>query len=155
VLPSRVHGFQPRWLDEAVASGQWAWVGRQEGSATLRLAFWNREHLLQCPPPESATALQADQATEQVLQWLQQQGALVVSDLAARSGLSPGVVRSRLWGLLRQGVVTNDRYDVIRRGEEALPGESLGARAVSAVLKRERRANLLHPEGRWSLLPWG
>jgi ATP-dependent Lhr-like helicase len=156
VLPGRVRGFQPRWLDEAVASGQWAWVGRQENNAALRLAFWNREQLSQWPPPESASTLQVDQPTEQVLNLLQQQGALFVSDLAARTGLTPGVVRSRLWGLLRQGVVTNDRLDVVRRGEEALPGESPhGARAVSSVLKRARRASLLHPEGRWSLIPWG
>jgi ATP-dependent Lhr-like helicase len=156
VLPGRVRGFQPRWLDEAVASGQWAFVGRQENNATPRLAFWNREQLLHWPPPEAAAALQLDQAGEQVLQLLQQQGALFVSDLAGRTGLTPGVVRSRLWSLLRQGVATNDRFDVIRRGEEALPGESPhGARAVSAVLKRARRASLLHPEGRWSLIPWG
>ena len=27
--------------------------------------------------------------------------------------------------------------------------------AVSAVLKRARPASLMHPEGRWSLIPWG
>jgi ATP-dependent Lhr-like helicase len=29
VLPPRVPGYQPRWLDERTASGEWTWVGEQ------------------------------------------------------------------------------------------------------------------------------
>src|SRR5262249_39790387 len=31
VLPARVPDYQPRWLDESIAGGEWAWVGRGDG----------------------------------------------------------------------------------------------------------------------------
>jgi len=42
------------------------------------------------------------------------------ADVAADTGLAPGSVRAALWTLLRRSLVTNDHFDVVRRGEEAL-----------------------------------
>jgi ATP-dependent Lhr-like helicase len=97
-----------------------------------------------------------------VLDCLQARGALFVTDLARETGLAPSSVRAALWSLLRRSLVTNDAFDVVRRGEAAsqLPersGDFLaqqpGDRRRVAVSRRRRVA--LSPEGRWSLLIWG
>jgi ATP-dependent Lhr-like helicase len=63
-------------------------------------------------------------------------------------------VRAALWALLRRSLATNDRFDVIRRGEEPAPGED-SSRSAALSLRTLRRRATLRPEGRWSLLPWG
>jgi ATP-dependent Lhr-like helicase len=148
VLPARVPGYQPRWLDEAIARGAWAWCCQGEGdSGAGALAFFGRESLLQLPPPTLPNAPALDAASERVLECLQGRGALFVTDLAQLTGLAPGAVRAALWVLLRRRLVTNDQYDVVRHGEER-------DAPVQRSPARSRRA-ALRPEGRWALLPWG
>ncbi len=162
VLPARVPGYQPRALDDELAAGSWTWAcqaGGDDGPGLL--AFLSREHLqhLLLPAPPDAPAL--DEDAERVRVTLQRRGAFFVSDLAQETGLPPSGVRAALWSLLRRSLVTNDHFDVIRRGEAAprssdrasnllhrLPGD---LRRV-AVSPRRRAAA---PEGRWSLLAWG
>jgi ATP-dependent Lhr-like helicase len=67
------------------------------------------------------------------------------------------VVRASLGTLLRRGVVTNDHFDVIRRGEETL-APTPAANAVNSrlpTLREMRRRMTGRPEGRWSLAAWG
>src|SRR5437764_14807101 len=52
VLPARVPGYQPRWLEEWTAGGVGVWVCRNEGdSGPGLLAFFQRETLRQLPAP--------------------------------------------------------------------------------------------------------
>src|SRR5262249_53545069 len=88
---------------------------------------------------------------------------LFVSDLAAATRLPPSSVRAALWTLLRRGLATNDRFDVIRRGEGAVVGarsEEPPPRLTSGLLSplrktASRRPSSALPEGRWALIPWG
>jgi ATP-dependent Lhr-like helicase len=158
VLPARVPGYQARWLDDCVGSGEWVWCCQSEGQVGPGvLAFWRREALGQLPrPSEMSTAWSPD--VENVLELLQTRGASFVSDLASQAHLAPSTVRSALWTLLRERLVTNDHFDVIRKGEETsltatethnrLPGRR-------PTLSSLRRRALQRPEGRWSLLSWG
>jgi ATP-dependent Lhr-like helicase len=151
VLPARVPGYQPRWLDESTAGGEWAWVCQGDGGTDL-LAFWGRERLLELPPP-APSETPPEAAAERVLEGLRGRGACFVTDLAQQTGLAPSAIRGALWQLLRRRLVTNDRFDVIRKGEDpADRGESGPARRSLASL---RRRGVQRPEGRWSLLPWG
>ena len=47
VLPARVPGYQPRWLDEWIAGGAGVWIGQDDG----QLAFVGRETLRELPSP--------------------------------------------------------------------------------------------------------
>jgi ATP-dependent Lhr-like helicase len=95
-------------------------------------------------------------------------------ELVQLTGLAPAVVRSALWQLVRMGLVTNDRMEVIRRGEPAdLAGTSRGSNTEAALAPLRRRVNsplttqhsplrptrpaslLSRPEGRWSAIAWG
>jgi ATP-dependent Lhr-like helicase len=150
ILPGRVPGYQPRWLDEAIAGGAWAWVGQGEDL----LAFWPREDLARLPVPSPPNAPAMDATAEAVLDSLRQRGASFVTDLAPALGLPPSVVRVGLWALLRRGLVTNDHFDVIRKGEPHEEQAAGGPGPLAAFRAARRRAGQ-RPEGRWSVLPWG
>jgi ATP-dependent Lhr-like helicase len=160
ILPGRVPGFQPRWLDEAIASGEWTWVCRSEGdSGAGQLAFWNRLHFPDLSPPRWEEAPSLGAAADLVCEQLRGRGASFVPDLAQATGLAPSVVRQALWALLRRGLVTNDHFDVIRKGEVAtadhVAGDPRRAGGRRTAMALRRRMPPRHPEGRWSLLPWG
>jgi ATP-dependent Lhr-like helicase len=160
VLPGRILGYQPRWLDESIASGEWAWACRAEadGGPGL-LAFWNRARLGDLPPPAVDGSVPLDPIADQVVEHLRGRGASFVADIAQACAISPSAVRAALWTLLRQGLVTNDHFDVIRKGEQAVPVESAASSRRPRVGRRvsylPRRGVARRPEGRWSLLPWG
>jgi ATP-dependent Lhr-like helicase len=153
VLPGRVPAYQPGWLDEGIARGEWTWAcqGNDDTGPGL-LAFFRREHLGLCAPPPFGEVAAADPAAEQLLESLRCRGASFVTDLARDTGLPPSAVRTGLWTLLRCRLVTNDHYDVIRRGEEAARGDVPGR---PVTLSSRRRTSVARPEGRWSLIPWG
>ncbi len=91
-----------------------------------------------------------------MLECLRTRGASFLTDLAADTGLSPAVVRRSLWALLRRSQVTNDHFDVIRRGEEPPLEANVGTAGTRLPSLRDiRRRFVQRPEGRWSLLPWG
>ncbi len=152
VLPGRVADYQPGWLDEAVAGGEWVWVCKGAGDAGPGLlSFWGRDQLAQLPPPGVEGGL--DPQSERVQEALGQRGAQFVADLARELALTPSAVRAALWKLVRQRRATNDRFDVVRRGEEPTP-DGVEARGIRHALALRRRATT-RPEGRWSLVPWG
>jgi ATP-dependent Lhr-like helicase len=162
VLPARVAGYQRRILDECLAGGAWTWAcqGAAEGGPGL-LAFWKREHLGPLSAPE-VTQRAFSQEAERVLASLQRRGASFVADLANDTGLSPAHVRIGLWELVRQRLVSNDSFEVIRRREPTAQenGETRATRLGHGLLRRSyrptsRRRPLHQAEGRWSLLPWG
>jgi ATP-dependent Lhr-like helicase len=156
VLPARVPGYQPRWLDEATAGGEWTWACQGTDAGAGSLAFFRREALLELGAPTAADPPPFDPVGEAVLESLRARGASFVADLAQQTGKAPGAVRGALWLLLRRGLVTNDRFDVVRKGEErAGPGPERGSPRTALVRAfRDARAQG-RPEGRWSLLPWG
>lgn len=163
VLPARVAGYQPRWLDEWSAGGAGVWVGQGDGDGTPNIAFFRRESLARLPAPaRNDDALPADAAA--VLGILQSRGAMFLADIASADDLSPSAVRAGLWSLVRRGLATNDHFDVIRRGAEEMPapnGEPGFERAIRGhssqriSMRTLRRRAAERPEGRWSLLTWG
>ncbi|MFN4260487.1 MAG: DEAD/DEAH box helicase [Gemmataceae bacterium] len=157
VLPARVPSYQPRWLDECGAGGVWTWICHSTSNAGAGvLAFWQREQLPRLPAPAEPENL--DDAAQRVRECLQQRGAAFVADLASWTRLTPGVVRVALWHLLRRRLVTNDHFDVIRKGEpaaDALPIPGTGQQQRGGLLRLPRRSPRQSNEGRWSLVPWG
>jgi ATP-dependent Lhr-like helicase len=151
VLPARVPAYQPRWLDEWVGGGAGAFVCQGEGPGLV--AFLGRDTLRRLSAPPAEAAPPPDEAAAAVLACLEKRGASFVTDLAADTGLSPLAVRPALGALLRLSLVTNDHFDVVRKGEPAAPAEPAGQRGTSLRALRQRAAR--RPEGRWALLPWG
>jgi ATP-dependent helicase Lhr and Lhr-like helicase len=154
VLPTRVPGYQPRWLDEWITGGTGVWVGHAEGA----VAFVRRETLSQLSIPPIGDLPPLDEPSQTVQAALGRRGACFVADLATDTELSPTQVRSSLWKLVRAGLATNDAFGVARRGEQAdLATQdvgSAGGRGKALTLRSLRRSFVGHPEGRWSLVGW-
>lgn len=159
VLPARLPGYEPRWLDQAFATGRWTWAcPRAAEPGAEEIAFYERELLGQQPAPlHDDGALEGCAAA--ALDALQRRGALFTGDLAAQLSLPTDVLRAALWSLLRRGLVTNDSFDVARRGEppaEAAMPRFRSTREVGAYLRRATlRPSSSWPEGRWALPGWG
>jgi ATP-dependent Lhr-like helicase len=161
ILPARVPGYQARWLDELIASGEWTWTCRGDGDeGPGQLAFWRRTSLGQLANAPFADPLEHDDLADRTLEYLRTRGASFVPEMAQTLGATPGRVRAALWGLLRRGAVSNDHFDVIRKGQEVMePAAGIEPRRARGggrgLLSLRRRGVPRRPEGRWSLLPWG
>jgi ATP-dependent Lhr-like helicase len=160
VLPARVPGYQPRWLDEASAGGEWTWACQGGDNGAGLLAFFRREELFYLAAPTVTDAPPPDPTADVVLESLQARGASFVADLAQQTGQPPSRVRSVLWSLLRRGLVSNDRIDVVRKGEDREPPIAESGVPRTALVRGARAAlrarhGSARPEGRWSLVPWG
>ena len=169
VLPARVPGYQPRWLDEWISGGAGMWVCQGGDHESVRsagrpdrpdkgpglLAFFHRDMLRQLPAPALTEAPPLDDATARVLDCLRQRGASFLTDLATDTELSPTFVRTALATLMRRGLATNDHFDVIRHGDDSTPEPASNTRMPLPSLRDLRRRLTGRPEGRWSLMMWG
>jgi ATP-dependent Lhr-like helicase len=158
VLPARVPGYQPRWLDEWIAGGAGVWVAQGDVEAQGMLAFLDREEVSQLPAPAQTDAAALSSEEQRIFELLQGRGASFVTDLAQVSGLPPSGVRNALWGLMGRSLVTNDHFDVVRRGRSDVErgAQSMVRRGNPSALMRSalRAPRTALPEGRWSLLSW-
>jgi ATP-dependent Lhr-like helicase len=153
VLPSRIRDYQARWLDDGSLTSEWIWTCRNEtGEGNGMAGFLTREKLQYWPRP--TTDPSGDEETGRVYEQLRQKGAAFGVDLAQALGLSPAHVRRALWKLAQSGLATNDRFDVLRKGEEAEPRDA-AALTRRMTLHNMRRRSRQPPEGRWSLIAWG
>ncbi len=143
VLPARVPGYQPRWLDDWCASGQGVWVGTHGD-----VAFLSRPFLARLAPAERQDVPPLTEEQCVVGEALQRHGASFPADLAIETGLAPGRVRAALWEMCRRGLASADQFDVARRGEQEDAPEA-------PTRRRLMRPMTTRPDGRWSLLRWG
>ncbi|HMB05055.1 MAG TPA: DEAD/DEAH box helicase, partial [Isosphaeraceae bacterium] len=158
LLPRRLRDYRPDWLDETLAAGGWLWRAQGDGRGEPRVALVPRDfagpwpaHEAEEPPSEAET---------RVLDHLARRGAGFATDLARETGLEPSSVRAALVGLLKRGLVTNDRFDPLRPGAQAM-AEALTAASATPPMRRPslgrirpsyRRPVSSRPEGRWSRL---
>jgi ATP-dependent Lhr-like helicase len=170
LLPRRVRDYRPAWLDESLSTGGWLWraAGSGDGDGngrdvrTPRVALVPRDFAGTWPAPEPAPPEDGlDGLETMVLDHLARHGASFATDLARMLGREPSRIRAALRVLLCRGLVTNDRFDPLRPGAEAVsaaltdasassgsPGRRLGLGGRSSF----RRTASTRPEGRWSRL---
>lgn len=119
ILPRRVPGYQPLWLDQLLAAGELHWAGAPGG----RVAFYLPDEVplfadrLTASPPEPLTPAQA-----QVLAACQSAGAAFLGHIARLAGLTPAETLEALWALVWMGLVTNDTFAPVR--EVLRPGRA-------------------------------
>ena len=141
LLPRRVPGYQPAWLDQLTASGEVVWVG----AGLERVALYFREDAAALgrpgalPPPDG----DAQQAIREALSG----GALFWYDLLAATGLEGEVALPALWDLVWAGEATNDAWQPLRasRRFQAARPEKRPRR-----FSRARANAITATQGRWS-----
>ncbi|HPC82399.1 MAG TPA: DEAD/DEAH box helicase [Thermoanaerobaculaceae bacterium] len=114
ILPARLEGYQPAWLDALFAETELAWAG----CGHERLAFLlpaDRELVLEAgDDPELEAALAEVRAL-----FPGGAGRFTLAELAAHTGLASAELTRRLWRLAWLGLVTNDGFAAVRRGIES------------------------------------
>jgi ATP-dependent Lhr-like helicase len=161
ILPRRIPGYRPGWLDDLLAQGGWTWRACRDGRDEPRVAIVPREFVGTWPeaPESEASGLTASE--QETLALLTSRGATFATDLARLSSQDPSRQRRALLELMARGLITNDRFDPLRAGGDdmlqALVEASSAARANGRSLRRQgaRRINPTRPEGRWSLVEAG
>jgi ATP-dependent helicase Lhr and Lhr-like helicase len=155
VLPRRVAGYEPEWLDRLCLSGEIAW-GRvsphpafeSDGARRVRptrvapVAIFLREDAAALLPPAGQMPALSHPARD-VLTALEARGALFFHELLRSTGRLASEVEDGLWELVAAGLVTADGFENLRSliDPKRRRGEGRG-----------RFARPRHAAGRWALL---
>ena len=152
VLPVRMEGYDPSWLDQLCISGRVSWSRRTpptgRASSPIRtspIAFTRREHARSWRFRPSSDELTSSDATL-ALGVLRRSGASFFDDIVRETGLLSTQTQEALGELVSLGLVTADGFT--------------GLRALLAPdQKRQRRgrravaAYSMEAAGRWTVLP--
>ena len=142
VLPRRVPGYQPAWLDALCAAGELVWVGA--GLDRVAVYFRDDAPLLGkpagAPPPEGEAA----DALRRVLAL----SAEFWYPLVEAAGLEPEEALTALWELVWAGEVTNDAWTPLRAGRRYQAPREPQRRPRR--FSRSRAAGITSTQGRWS-----
>jgi ATP-dependent Lhr-like helicase len=142
VLPRRVPGYQPSWLDALCASGEVVWVG----AGLDRVALYFRDDAEVLGPPAGAPPPESDAAV--VIRAALGRSAEFWADLLVATGLEAEEALPALWELVWAGEVTNDAWAPLRAARRyGVPQASRRPRRFS----RTRGATQSSTAGRWSL----
>ena len=137
ILPVRVAGYRPTWLDALGAAGEVVWIGfRPLGDTDGRVALYRRDRLALLVEPPPRTGLGA--LPMLILEILEGLGASFLLEIhAAVRDRMPAVdlegVVEVLWSLVWAGQVSNDTFLPLR-----------------TRLAPPRRGLSSRPSGRWS-----
>jgi ATP-dependent Lhr-like helicase len=156
LLPARVTGYEPTWLDDMCLAGRIAWArltsGAKTGSpvrttpitllARRHVAFWTAL-------TGSESSAQRSGRAQAVLDCLRAQGALFFEELAEASGLLRPQVEEALGELVSLGMVTSDSFGGLR----ALLVPSDRRKPFAGGTRRRRIMSFgMEDAGRWGLM---
>jgi ATP-dependent Lhr-like helicase len=156
ILPARIIGYEPAWLDDMCLAGRVAWARLSPGAGTgspvrttpiallmrRNAAFWTS---LAAPAAE----VRASARAQVVLDRLQTQGALFFEELAEASGLLRPQAEEALGELVSLGLVTSDSFGGLR----ALLVPSDRRKSPAGRARRRRAMNFdMEDAGRWGLV---
>ncbi|MFN2489833.1 MAG: DEAD/DEAH box helicase [Actinomycetota bacterium] len=169
ILRARVEAYRSEWLDDLCLSGDVSWgrlsprngdleeAPRRSGmspSKATPITLVLRDDLSWLLPAargDRAPHLPSPGRTRDMVDALQEYGALFGSDLATITRRTPSEVEEGLWEAVARGLVTADGFQAVRsllfRREVVRRPERPGR------LRRGRRAMASRSSGRWSLLP--
>jgi ATP-dependent helicase Lhr and Lhr-like helicase len=106
ILPARLPGYRPEWLDALLAGSGLTWAGCGE----RRIAFalpGDRDFFAERP---GAASVEADAVLPRG------SGRLTFEELLDRSGVPSAELARRLWDLVWRGEVSNAGFGALRRG---------------------------------------
>ena len=163
ILPARIPGYRPEWLDLLCLGGEvvWAAVPGEDAAdeAPARITFLRRRRAGAARSDEAAASAAAveftDRDEKRVFLALAGGGAQYLDQLAERAGLAERTALAALWRLAAAGRVSNDSFAPLRllwAAPEAVramaPGAHRRARHDAALRARLRSS----VTGRWSAL---
>ncbi len=158
ILPARIAGYDPAWLDTLIAAGEIAWAGVEplgERDGRIALYLSDKLPLLLAPrPPAGSSPEPLTEREEKLLAALNASGASFFEPLhQAVGGGYPGESIDALWSLVWRGLVTNDSLHALR-AYATKPETARTPRRPhqTGAVFRSRRTTPPNAQGRWSLL---
>ena len=149
VLPRRIGGWSPGWLDQLCSGGEIVWIGAGAlGRASGRVALYFREDVRWLGPPANKGEPPAGPVHDAIRERLTT-GAAFWTDLLVDLGeVETAELQEALWDLVWAGEVTNDAWAPLRapRLSVARAQQQRGRR-----FGRHRRPGAPQVQGRWSL----
>jgi ATP-dependent Lhr-like helicase len=149
LLPARVTGYDPAWLDQLCLAGEVAWgrpspggeaeeAPRRRNAPTRNapIALMRRSDLAWLLGTSAPLPPALGPSAQALVDVLARSGACFASDLALITARLPGELERALWELVSAGLVTNDLFAGLRALVEPQP-------------RQRRRPNT---PGRWALL---
>jgi ATP-dependent Lhr-like helicase len=157
ILPARIAGYEPAWLDTLIAAGEVAWAGVEPlGERDGRLALYLADKLPLLLPVRNANS-DAEPLTEReqkLLAALEASGASFFEPLhQAVGGGYPGESIDALWSLVWRGLVTNDSLHALRAYATKPDTRATRRPHQTGAVFRSRRTTPPNAQGRWSALP--
>ena len=114
ILPARLEGYQPAWLDALFAETELSWAGCGSERLVLLLPADRELVLPATDEPDLAAALE-----DMHRLFPHAAGRFTLAELAAHSGLGSAELTRVLWRLAWAGLVGNDGFAAVRRGIES------------------------------------
>jgi ATP-dependent helicase Lhr and Lhr-like helicase len=163
ILPARIAGYDPAWLDELSFAGRVVWLrlsapgaGVERVSGPVRttpIALVTRRNLARwtgLSPARDACPLGARAA--EVAQFLEQRGASFFGEIVAATRLLPTQIEEALAELTAYGLINADGFVGLRA--LLVPSDRRRAATSSSGQRRRRRTALFGIEdaGRWALV---
>jgi ATP-dependent Lhr-like helicase len=163
ILPARLSGYEPRWLDDRCLAGQVAWMrlrprsgrsgnGSESRASPVRttpitlVARRHAAHWTSLSPP--ADDVQPSVRAQAVADYIRQHGASFFEELVEGTGLLRTQVEEALAELVALGVVSSDSFGGLR----ALLVPSGERRPLAGGRRRRRTAKFgMEAAGRWAL----
>ena len=151
ILPSRIHAYDPAWLDALCQSGRYVWVRLTPAQSAMTTVKASPIALLQrrrvgvwrSLSPASGGAVEISGGTQRVYDALKTHGASFFEELVDASGLLKTQVENALAELVAKGLANCDSFK--------------GLRSLLVPEDKKRRYRGINPfgiedAGRWSLL---
>src|SRR5438309_262365 len=140
LLPARLEGYEPAWLDQLGLSGDLVWTPFERRAGRVGVALRDNLGWLREPTAEPPLA----EHQKRILRQLEVRGASFVQEIARGVALGGAASRAARWARVWAGLVTPDSFQAIRRGPEP------------AAARRDRRRYRpagapLTAGGRWSV----
>jgi ATP-dependent Lhr-like helicase len=162
ILPARLAGYEPHWLDDRCLAGHVAWArlrprhGRGNGNGlrpapvrTTPITLLTRRHAAVwglLSPDIDAT--EVSPRAEALVQHIRQHGASFFDDLASGTGLLRSQAEEALAELVAVGLVSSDSFGGLR----ALLVPSSERRPIASGRRRRRTVTFgMEAAGRWTL----
>ncbi|MFV0407567.1 MAG: ATP-dependent helicase [Propioniciclava sp.] len=158
ILPVRVRGYQPQFLDELCAAGEVIWMGHGSLSGGDGwVSLWPTELIGLASAPQDLD----DPVERALLAALTAGGAQFFGPLTAAAGLDASAATSpALWGLVWKGLATNDTLAPLRarlaqgtRVHRTRPATPRGRYARPRLARTPRLELPQDVGGRWSVIP--
>jgi ATP-dependent Lhr-like helicase len=141
LLPRRVAGYRPEYLDALCASGEVVWVG----AGLDRVAVYFREDAAVLGQVAASERPEGEEHAR--IRAALERGALFWFDLLAETGLADEEALPALWDLVWAGEVSNDAWTPLRAGRRfGAPKPERRPRRFS----RRRASGVTATQGRWS-----